>query len=99
MNCWDYKKCGRQAGGENALEFGVCPAFKEKRLDGVHGGDNAGRACWVVAGTYCGGEVQGTFAEKEHNCLACDFYRMVRKDEAAKGAFHMSPALVEMLMA
>jgi len=99
MNCWEFKKCGRESGGANAVEFGVCPAYKEKRLDGVHGGVNAGRSCWVIAGTYCGGEIQGTFAEKEHNCLACDFYKFVRKEEVEKEAFHMSPALMEMLIA
>jgi len=99
MNCWEFKKCGREAGGANAAEFGVCPAFIEKRLDGIHGGVSAGRACWVIAGTYCGGTIQGTFAEKEHNCLACDFYKLVRKEEGEKESFHMSPALMEILTA
>jgi hypothetical protein len=64
LNCWEFKKCGRQPGGENIEKLGLCPATTEARLDGVHNGNNAGRACWVVSGTLCGGEVQGTYAKK-----------------------------------
>ncbi len=35
LNCWDFKKCGRQSGGEKAHELGVCPASTEKRLKWV----------------------------------------------------------------
>ncbi len=81
LNCWDFKKCGRQSGGEKAHELGVCPASTEKKLNGVHQGKNSGRACWVVAGTFCKGEMQGTFVSKSANCIKCDFYQSVRKEE------------------
>ncbi len=81
LNCWESKKCGREPGGARVHDLGVCPATEEKRLDGVHGGKNAGRSCWVLAGTLCGGAVQGTFAQKYKNCQICDFYEQVRKDE------------------
>jgi hypothetical protein len=80
-NCWEFKKCGREPGGKHAKEHGVCPAAAEDRLESVHGGKKAGRACWVVAGTFCGGEVQGTFAKKLHDCQKCDFYEQVRMEE------------------
>ncbi len=64
LNCWEFKKCGREPGGTHANDLGVCPTTQEMRLDGVHGGINAGRSCWVVTGTLCRGEVQGTFAKK-----------------------------------
>ena len=67
-NCWEIMKCGRQPGGANADKLGVCPAAGETRMDGVHGGSNAGRCCWVVAGTFCTGKPQGTFTAKFHNC-------------------------------
>jgi hypothetical protein len=53
----------------------------ETKLDGVHGGRCAGRACWVVAGSLCGGTVQGTFAAKFENCESCEFYAAVREEE------------------
>jgi len=80
-NCWEVKKCGREPGGLKTVEFGVCQAAMEQRLDGTHGGKAAGRACWVVSGTLCGGRIQGTFAKKYGNCDKCDFYKQVKKDE------------------
>ncbi len=65
MQCWEYKKCGREANGPKVSQFGVCPAYTYK----------AGEACWMVAGTFCGGKEQGTFAQKEHNCMQCNFYK------------------------
>ena len=81
LNCWEYMKCGRGPKGSKAKKLGVCPAAREKRLDRVHGGINSGRACWVVAGTYCGGTVQGSFARKQVACRRCDFYKKVHHEE------------------
>ena len=81
QNCWEMKKCGREPGGDKVEEFGVCPAVNEKRLDGVHGGKNAGRACWVITGTYCKGDIQGAFSKKFAGCLNCDFYKQVQAEE------------------
>ncbi len=64
LNCWEFTKCGREPGGIREHELGTCPVPGEKRLDDVHGGVNAGRACWVGAGTLCDGKVQGSFAKK-----------------------------------
>jgi len=63
MNCWEFKKCGREKGGHNSKTLGVCPAYPDH-------GDNCAR----VAGTLCGGKVQGTFAMKIHDCLQCKFF-------------------------
>jgi len=81
LNCWEYKKCGRQPQGAHVRDLGLCPATVETALDDVHEGTNAGRACWVISGTLCKGEVQGTFAQKYKNCERCDFYQLVRKEE------------------
>ena len=81
LNCWEFTKCGREPGGANAEAQGVCPAASEHALDGVHGGCNSGRTCWVLAGTFCGGEVAGTAAKKISSCKECDFYRLVVQEE------------------
>lgn len=94
-NCWEFKKCGREAGGAKAAEMGICRASADRRLDGVHHGGNAGRACWVVAGTLCNGTVQGTFAKKYDNCTRCDFYASVRADEDS--SFVLSATLLSRL--
>ncbi|SPQ00714.1 Metal dependent phosphohydrolase (fragment) [Candidatus Sulfobium mesophilum] len=82
-NCWEVMKCGREPGGKNAGELGVCPATTDARLDAVHSGKNAGRACWVIAGTFCEGKVQGTFARKYEDCSLCEFFRQVRAEEGS----------------
>lgn len=82
-NCWDVKSCGRNPGGPKASELGVCPASTEKRTDGINGGSNGGRSCWALTGTLCGGKVQGSFATKLGNCMACDFYKSVSSEEGA----------------
>ena len=83
LNCWQFEKCGREPGGAKQAELGVCPAATEARLDGTNSGKNAGRACWGVTGTLCGGKAQGTFATKVHSCLQCDFYRLVGEEEGS----------------
>ena len=65
-------------------ELGECPAATEVKLDGTHEGRNAGRSCWVVAGTLCQGEVQGTFAKKFDACERCEFYKLVSGEEFPK---------------
>jgi len=74
MNCWEFKKCGREKGGVKAAELGVCPASPD------HGGH-----CARVAGTLCGAKVQGTFASKLASCLSCEFYKSAHYDRAYKG--------------
>ncbi len=77
LNCWEFMKCERQPGGLLAEERGVCPAA----IDTTHDGKNGGRCCWVIAGTFCEGEIQGTFAVKYDLCKQCDFYALVKEEE------------------
>jgi hypothetical protein len=81
LNCWEHKKCGRQPGGHKAEELGICPVTTYQKLDRAHDGKNAGRACWAIAGSLCGGKIQGTYAQKLHNCWRCDFMNMVKQEE------------------
>jgi len=73
MNCWEFKKCGREKGGAKAAELGVCPAYPG---NGSH--------CARIAGTFCGGKVQGTFAMKLANCMQCEFYKSPNYDKSYK---------------
>ena len=79
--CWDFTECGREPGGKNTASLGICPAATEERYDGINRGKNAGRFCWTVAGTFCNSKPQGTFAMKLENCLKCDFFIKVQKEE------------------
>ncbi len=88
QNCWEFKNCGRQFGGPKAHELGVCPAASEVKLNGANSGKNGGRACWVIAGTLCGGKVQGTQAQKGQSCAVCDFFNLVIKEEGSSRNSH-----------
>lgn len=81
MNCWEFKKCGREPKGAKEHELGVCPAATNFTHNGKNGGKAAGRFCWKVAGTLCGGKVQGSFAAKMSNCVACDFFKAVKQEQ------------------
>ena len=86
INCWEFKKCERQPGGKKVDDLGVCPAAVDSSFNGINNGQNAGRICWAVAGTCCGGKVQGTFAEKRRSCVTCDFYKHVQEQEETSTA-------------
>ncbi len=73
MNCWEFKHCGREAGGAKVAQLGVCPAYPDRGHDCAH-----------IAGTLCGGAVQGTFAAKVANCIRCDFFLSPNYDRQRK---------------
>ncbi|MFZ2198778.1 MAG: ATP-binding protein [Thermodesulfovibrionales bacterium] len=66
--CWEYMKCGRDK--DCSMK---CPAYP-----------NFGRICWAVAGTFCEGKIQGTFAQKYEDCKKCEFYQKMRKQTAGQ---------------
>ena len=78
-NCWEFNKCGREPGGARAGEKGVCPAALAEEFNGVNQGVQAGKACWAVVGTLCGGKPQRTFADKQLACLDCEFLPYLRR--------------------
>ena len=74
MNCWEFKKCGREGGGTKADELGVCPAYPDH-----------GQHCARIAGTLCGGKVQGEHAAKLASCMQCEFYQSDHYDRSYTG--------------
>jgi tRNA A-37 threonylcarbamoyl transferase component Bud32 len=81
LNCWEFNECGRELEGHRAEELGVCPAASDASFHGINYGNNGGRICWAVAGTFCDGKVQGSFAEKRRSCMECEFFKLVRSEE------------------
>lgn len=63
MNCWEFKKCGREAGGVNEKELGRCPAYPD-----------GGTICGELKGTLCGGKIEDMPAIKLEDCGRCEFY-------------------------
>jgi PAS domain S-box-containing protein len=63
-----------------------CPSYKSEN-----------RRCWQVAGTHCGGEVQGVFAQKFGKCEKCEVYKMARSGslDGLGEAFNNMMAMLE----
>ncbi|MCF6247164.1 MAG: protein kinase [Desulfobacula sp.] len=94
MNCWEYHRCGRQPGGKNTIGLGVCPAAQDTSFEGINSGKCAGRFCWAVAGTFCEGKCQGTYAQKQSSCQECDFFKIVLAEE---GTLNLRTKLLKFL--
>lgn len=81
INCWEFKKCGLEPGGEKSHLHGVCPAVVGDKYDKINNGHHGGRFCWFVEGTLCDGNKQEGFFEKFEHCVKCEFYLLVEKQE------------------
>ncbi len=93
-NCWVIKKCGREENGTHAADLGVCPAATETSCNGINAGINAGRICWAIAGTFCGGKVQGDFAQKSVSCMSCEVFKQVKTEEGADNFVLLKPGQI-----
>ena len=93
-NCWEMKKCGRQLGGEKTGDLGICPAASDSTVDGVNNGNNGGRICWAIAGTFCGGKVQGDFAQKSVSCMSCEVFKNIKSEEGLENFVLLKPGQV-----
>lgn len=80
-NCWEFMGCGKEEGGRRAKRHGACPASTETRLHAIHGGTNAGRACWAIEGTLCTSVGPDALEKKKDLCQSCSFYRALLQEE------------------
>jgi hypothetical protein len=78
LNCWEFKKCGREPNGINVTKLGVCPAASCENVDGIHNGKNGGRCCWVFKASEARKEGIDCYTGEFIECHTCDFYKMVR---------------------
>ncbi len=80
-NCWEVRKCGLEPGGENVSTSGICPAAEPQKYQGYNRGQYFGRSCWMVPMTLCDNKLQGPYADKFLDCIECEFFIMVEKEE------------------
>jgi len=72
--------CNRGPDNQDKSNCDICPATQCSSLDGLNEGKSSGRACWLIAGTFCDNKVSGTYAEKINSCRDCAFYKEVNKN-------------------
>ena len=61
----------------------LTPCWEAKKCDNTacrSYRDSVNLRCWEVAGTLCGGKVQGSFAQKLGNCSLCEVYQRARSN-------------------
>lgn len=90
QNCWEFMKCGLEPGGVNVDKKGECPVPKYVSLHQQNKGENAGRSCWLVKNTRCQDQLQGDFYSKIGNCVKCDFFKIVFKEEGENFSYGMN---------
>jgi hypothetical protein len=81
-NCWELKNCGREPGGHAVHELGICPATTSDLYDGINGGANAGRICWAVSGTFCGGTMNGQTEGYADCCVGCEVFKQIATEQS-----------------
>ena len=73
IRCWEYMKCERQPGGAMVGELGACAGASCPHSE-----------CWLIAGTLCNSEVQGTYAQKYESCIICKYYNRMQEYPAKR---------------
>ncbi|MBF0614765.1 MAG: hypothetical protein G8237_13780 [Magnetococcales bacterium] len=90
-NCWDFFQCMRSRHGAR-MEGTPCPVSLMSSYQGCNGGVAAGRACWMIEGTFCTvskcgvDDERGGYEFKKDHCDHCEFKALVKEQEG-KG-FH-----------
>jgi hypothetical protein len=74
LNCWDFKKCCDKPLSHHACKIIVCPAKKEFIANGLNGGINGGRMCWIIIDSHSKRKAQTA-------CFQCEFRYKVIADE------------------
>jgi hypothetical protein len=80
-NCWEFMKCGRGVGGDKVDELGVCPVATETFANGLKGGINRGRLCWVISGNGCKDNVKCSDLHHKNSCFQFEFRYKVTMEE------------------
>ena len=73
LNCWEFKKCCNNSMNLNTGCI-VCPVKKEFIANGLNGGINGGRICWVIMENHCEQKAK-TY------CFQCEFHFKVMNEE------------------
>ncbi|MBL7031653.1 MAG: hypothetical protein ISR97_00535 [Nitrospira sp.] len=80
-NCWEYMKCGKGPDGNNTKESGSCPVALHVAANGLNGGINGGRLCWLIAETRCHGKVEHVNQRRNYPCFFCEFrYKVIAEE-------------------
>jgi hypothetical protein len=63
-NCWEFNECGRQPGGFNVQDLGVCSTAQAIWCDEVQKTIDSGKYCWSI----------NTGEKLCDSCDVCEYY-------------------------
>jgi hypothetical protein len=82
LNCWEFMKCGRHIGKDKTDKSDVCPVATAISADGLNGGVNGGRICWVIATTCSEKHIHCLNYKRKDPCFSCEFrYKVMMEEE------------------
>ena len=81
LNCWEFMKCGNESEGDKTDKLERYPVASESLANGLNGGVNGGRICWVIAEIYCGRRESLPHLQQKHACFSCEFRCKVMAEE------------------
>jgi eukaryotic-like serine/threonine-protein kinase len=90
-HCWEVVGCGREPGGRQAGELGVCPASLSGALGGGNRGAARGRSCWAFPGTPCHLWIEGKPGDQPVPCAQCELMQQVCEQEGRYFALRPPP--------
>lgn len=73
--------CGRGPNGDKKDKCSVCPVTTEILADGLNGGVNGGRMCWVIVDNCPGDENDSSRTQEKSFCFQCEFRYKVMAEE------------------
>lgn len=81
LNCWEFMKCGKN--GADTTGSVICPIATESAADGLNGGKNGGRICWVIVDMFCEQKqkIQCCRSHSKSPCFSCEFRFKVMAEE------------------
>jgi len=65
LNCWEYKNCSDSIN---------CPVKNESIANGLNGGINGGRICWIIMENH-------SKKKAKTDCFQCQFHYKVMNEE------------------
>ncbi len=81
LNCWEVMKCGKGPEVSKANPLGICPVASTISANGLNGGVNGGRICWVIADIHCENKTMCSCIQGASDFFKCEFYNRVKKEE------------------
>jgi hypothetical protein len=88
-------QCGREPGGKYKNKYETCPVSTKAVANGLNGGENGGRICWIIAESGCKCKVKCSVRNVRHSCFQCEFRYKIMAEEGLLNVCKATGLLLE----